>query len=225
MVLKFFGTLEHSTFIHIHTLYYDFWRFKHYNYISTSCMNLSLLFIFRGLGIFLSNPHISVIDKKKSSGYGTFYCIPQSLSFIHIRIWRGEEILIPVPVGFAVKPSHLSRCYWPICFFLFSPSGNGAEIQSALVEKSGQRTVPNVYINGEHIGGADDTTAKHSKGELLPLIQKTSHNYDYDLVSEGKLLWMYSYVFAGWIYTILRYMGTNSNIMLFIYGIFLPRLS
>lgn len=70
-----------------------------------------------------------------------------------------------------------------MAFKLFSPSGNGAEIQGALVEKSGQRTVPNVYINGEHIGGADDTTAKFKSGELLPLIQKTSHNYDYDLVS------------------------------------------
>ncbi|KAK4312844.1 hypothetical protein Pmani_015761 [Petrolisthes manimaculis] len=62
---------------------------------------------------------------------------------------------------------------------------NGAEIQNALLEKSGQRTVPNVYINGEHIGGADKTISLHTQGELLPLINKSSHSYDYDMVVIG----------------------------------------
>ena len=29
---------------------------------------------------------------------------------------------------------------------------NGASLQAALLEVSGQNTVPNVYINGDHIG-------------------------------------------------------------------------
>ncbi|KAI8056180.1 thioredoxin-like protein [Syncephalis plumigaleata] len=33
---------------------------------------------------------------------------------------------------------------------------NGAEIQNALLEISGQRTVPNIYINGKHVGGCDN---------------------------------------------------------------------
>lgn len=56
-------------------------------------------------------------------------------------------------------------------------------MQDALTEKSGQRTVPNVYINGEHLGGADATIEAHNKGELLPMINKAQHNYDYDFVS------------------------------------------
>ncbi|XP_071514079.1 thioredoxin reductase 1, cytoplasmic [Panulirus ornatus] len=62
---------------------------------------------------------------------------------------------------------------------------NGAEVQEALKEKSGQRTVPNVYINGEHLGGADKTFETHASGDLLPLINKSDHNYDYDLVVIG----------------------------------------
>lgn len=33
--------------------------------------------------------------------------------------------------------------------------GDGAEIQAALAEWTGQRTVPNVFIGGKHIGGCD----------------------------------------------------------------------
>jgi glutaredoxin 3 len=33
--------------------------------------------------------------------------------------------------------------------------GDGADMQSALAQWTGQRTVPNVFINGKHIGGCD----------------------------------------------------------------------
>lgn len=54
--------------------------------------------------------------------------------------------------------------YWTKLFYL----GDGAELQNALKEWTGQRTVPNVFINGKHIGGCDGEppytiicTAKH----------------------------------------------------------------
>ncbi|XP_066960197.1 thioredoxin reductase 1, cytoplasmic [Macrobrachium rosenbergii] len=62
---------------------------------------------------------------------------------------------------------------------------NGSEIQAALIDKSGQKTVPNIFINGEHLGGADKTFETYSKGELLPLINKAKHSYDYDLIVIG----------------------------------------
>merc|ERR1719422_2941930 len=62
---------------------------------------------------------------------------------------------------------------------------DGAEIQAALAEKSGQRTVPNVYINGEHVGGCDDTLKLHSENKLLSMVQKGDHNYDYDIIVMG----------------------------------------
>ncbi|KAI6700729.1 hypothetical protein NL676_015053 [Syzygium grande] len=47
---------------------------------------------------------------------------------------------------------------------------DGSEVQSALYEWTGQKTVPNVFIGGNHIGGCDDTTAMHKQGKLVPLL-------------------------------------------------------
>ncbi|TDH68804.1 hypothetical protein CCR75_000131 [Bremia lactucae] len=49
---------------------------------------------------------------------------------------------------------------------------DGTQIQSILLEITGQRTVPNVFINGKHIGGCDDIMLLHAKSELAPLLQK-----------------------------------------------------
>lgn len=49
---------------------------------------------------------------------------------------------------------------------------DGVAIQAALAEFTGQRTVPNVFIGGKHIGGCDATTAMHKKGDLLPLLKE-----------------------------------------------------
>ncbi|KAF5457271.1 hypothetical protein F2P56_021384 [Juglans regia] len=47
---------------------------------------------------------------------------------------------------------------------------DGSEIQSALGEWTGQTTVPNVFIGGNHIGGCDTTTAMHKEGKLVPVL-------------------------------------------------------
>ena len=47
---------------------------------------------------------------------------------------------------------------------------NGAEIQDELTEISGQRTVPNIFINGKHIGGCDKVHQLHAEGKLVPMI-------------------------------------------------------
>merc|ERR1712106_927994 len=49
---------------------------------------------------------------------------------------------------------------------------NGPEVQDALLELSGQRTVPNVFINGEHLGGNDDTQKAAKSGKLDELLAK-----------------------------------------------------
>lgn len=40
-------------------------------------------------------------------------------------------------------------------FFFSLSQGEGEEIQSALAAWTGQRTVPNVFTGGKHIGGCD----------------------------------------------------------------------
>lgn len=41
---------------------------------------------------------------------------------------------------------------------------DGRSIQSALQRMTGQRTVPNVFLNGRHIGGSDDVIRELGKG-------------------------------------------------------------
>ncbi|KAH3687002.1 hypothetical protein WICPIJ_002027 [Wickerhamomyces pijperi] len=48
---------------------------------------------------------------------------------------------------------------------------DGEEIQDALYEITGQRTVPNVFIDGKHIGGNSDLQALKSSGELQTLLK------------------------------------------------------
>jgi glutaredoxin 3 len=47
---------------------------------------------------------------------------------------------------------------------------DGADIQAALLEVSGQRTVPNVFVKGEHLGGNDDTQAAARSGKLSEML-------------------------------------------------------
>eukprot|EP00737_Agarophyton_chilense_P002156 gb/GEZJ01002453.1/.p1 GENE.gb/GEZJ01002453.1/~~gb/GEZJ01002453.1/.p1 ORF type:complete len:133 (+),score=13.01 gb/GEZJ01002453.1/:220-618(+) len=48
---------------------------------------------------------------------------------------------------------------------------DGDEIKTILLEKTGQRTVPNVFVNGQHVGGCDDTMVLHEQGQLLKMIK------------------------------------------------------
>jgi len=64
----------------------------------------------------------------------------------------------------------------------------GELYQTLLTEYSGQKTVPNVYIGGQHIGGCDDTLKLNEEGKLLPLVNPeavSTHDYTYDLVVIG----------------------------------------
>ena len=47
---------------------------------------------------------------------------------------------------------------------------DGRDIQDALLEMSGQKTVPNVWVKGEHLGGNDDTQAAAKSGKLQELL-------------------------------------------------------
>jgi len=52
----------------------------------------------------------------------------------------------------------------------------GKEIQNCLYDITKQKTVPNTFIKGKHIGGNDKLQSLHKKGELLPLIQNIINN-------------------------------------------------
>lgn len=43
---------------------------------------------------------------------------------------------------------------------------DGSQIQDVLLELVGQRTVPQVFVNGKHIGGSDDLHSAAKNGQL-----------------------------------------------------------
>ena len=47
---------------------------------------------------------------------------------------------------------------------------DGAEIQAYLGEKTGQRTVPNIFIEQKHIGGNSDLQKIKNGGKLKELL-------------------------------------------------------
>ncbi|GAA6081818.1 glutaredoxin 2 isoform X1, partial [Tachysurus ichikawai] len=49
--------------------------------------------------------------------------------------------------------------------------GNGQQLQEALAQMSGAKTVPRVFVNGRCIGGGSDTQQLHEQGKLVPLIR------------------------------------------------------
>ena len=48
---------------------------------------------------------------------------------------------------------------------------DGADIQGAVLDISGQRTVPNVFIKGKHLGGNDDTQNAVRTGKLQDMLK------------------------------------------------------
>jgi glutaredoxin 3 len=47
---------------------------------------------------------------------------------------------------------------------------DGAAIQAALGEMTGQRTVPNVFIAGKHLGGNSEVQTANGSGALKELL-------------------------------------------------------
>lgn len=50
-------------------------------------------------------------------------------------------------------------------------NGDGALIQQELMERTGQRTVPNVFIGGAHVGGNSDLQQLALEGKLHQMLK------------------------------------------------------
>ena len=46
--------------------------------------------------------------------------------------------------------------------------------RQAMMELTGRRTVPQIFIGGTHVGGCDDLMALDSRGGLLPLLGRAA---------------------------------------------------
>lgn len=49
---------------------------------------------------------------------------------------------------------------------------DGPLVQMELMMRTGQRTVPNIFIHGRHVGGDSDLTSLYSSGELTKMLMK-----------------------------------------------------
>jgi len=47
---------------------------------------------------------------------------------------------------------------------------DGSEIQNYLLQKTGQRTVPNIFIAQTHVGGSDELNTAKANGALTKLL-------------------------------------------------------
>lgn len=45
------------------------------------------------------------------------------------------------------------------------------EAKARMVEETGRRSVPQIFIGNTHVGGCDDLVALDSRGELMPLLE------------------------------------------------------
>ncbi|KAF9574704.1 hypothetical protein EC968_005709 [Mortierella alpina] len=51
---------------------------------------------------------------------------------------------------------------------------NGPQVQEYLLQKTGQRTVPNIFINTQHLGGNSDLVAAKNNGKLDAMLSGRS---------------------------------------------------
>eukprot|EP01137_Pigoraptor_chileana_P036228 Opistho-2@31435 len=62
---------------------------------------------------------------------------------------------------------------------------DGPAVQATLEKVSGQRTVPNVFVGGTHVGGCDATLKANDEGTLAKLLGIEAVSYEFDLVVIG----------------------------------------
>ena len=51
-------------------------------------------------------------------------------------------------------------------------SGLGGDIRKALHERTGEPTIPQLFVGGVHVGGAIDVLDRYDRGELEPLLRQ-----------------------------------------------------
>lgn len=93
-----------------------------------------------------------LINEKEIFVASKTYC-PHSFAAIKTLF---EELKVPKSKGLVLQLNEMD---------------DGADIQEALFELSGQKTVPNIYINGKHIGGNDNLQDLKESGELEDLLE------------------------------------------------------
>ncbi|KAK4735274.1 hypothetical protein R3W88_009535 [Solanum pinnatisectum] len=112
---------------------------------------------------------------------GSMFSSPQfSKEQMEIALTKAKQIVSSNPVvvfsktycGYCTRVKQLlSQLGATFKVIELDQESDGDEVQQALLEWTRQRTVPNVFIGGEHVGGCDSVLEKHQQGKLLPMLK------------------------------------------------------
>ncbi|KAL0904283.1 hypothetical protein M5K25_026373 [Dendrobium thyrsiflorum] len=92
------------------------------------------------------------------------------LPFSSSREHNHRYLRAPIRAFIVPKPRY--RRQIGRCFRSERDADDGTEIQNVLLNLVGRQTVPQVFVNGKHIGGSDDTMKALSNGLLHKLLKK-----------------------------------------------------
>ncbi len=60
----------------------------------------------------------------------------------------------------------------------YQADNQGGKIRAALLQRTGQKTIPQIYIGGEHIGGASELFDACKEGQLATLLERNNVNWN-----------------------------------------------
>jgi cysteine synthase A len=60
----------------------------------------------------------------------------------------------------------------------YQADNQGGKIRAALLQRTGQKTIPQIYIGGEHIGGASELFDACKEGRLATLLERNNVNWN-----------------------------------------------
>lgn len=72
---------------------------------------------------------------------------------------------------FSSHASELGLTTAPLVIELDEMGAEGADVQQELAKMTGQRTVPNVFVKGQHLGGNDDTQRAAAEGKITEMLK------------------------------------------------------
>lgn len=72
--------------------------------------------------------------------------------------------------GYCSSAIRTLNAYQPVIYQL-DQRNDGLALQEELTSMTGQRTVPNIFVHGRHVGGNDDIQRLQRQGKLEELIK------------------------------------------------------
>jgi len=74
----------------------------------------------------------------------------------------------------------------PYFVYELDENPDGPDVQSHLLDISGQRTVPNVFVRGTHVGGCDNTLKAIADGTFQRLLTTPRPEDGSNVIDDGK---------------------------------------